>query len=112
VAVSRVPALLIDAVDAPELQPPALERLRQGADHAAILPLVKAPHGRRKHERSGTGMTELEQLHVAAQGRAVPAVMFSMHFAGEAETSDVRIQISESRHVGSGIAMLVVKLEL
>src|SRR4051812_40813998 len=61
----RIPRVLIDAVDAVELDPSALEMLAEGSDHAPILPLEEAAHRARKYDDPRTGVTEHEQVHVS-----------------------------------------------
>src|SRR5688572_29926448 len=95
--VRRVPALIVDAVLAPELQPPALQMLAERVDHPPILPFVEAAHRRREHECSRASVTELEQRHVAAKRRAVPTMVLSMHFGLKRQrcrNSEFRFQTS------------------
>ena len=48
-------------------------------DHAAVFPFVEAPHGRGEHEDAGSGVSELQQLHGAAERWAEPLVVFAVH---------------------------------
>ena len=51
--------------------------VRQRANHPAIFPFEKPPHRSRKDQEPRAGVTEDEQLHVAAKRRAEPAAMFA-----------------------------------
>src|SRR6185369_5044444 len=66
---------------------PALERLGERGNHAAILPLEELPHRRRKHDRSRAGMAVHKEIHVAAERRTVPAVKFAVHDFGNKNSS-------------------------
>src|SRR5664279_1870065 len=77
--VLRVPALRIHAVHAIQLQPSLLEMLAERAHHAAIFPLVEAPHRCREDEHARARMPEDEQVHLLPERRAVPATHFAMH---------------------------------
>jgi hypothetical protein len=95
VAMPRIPAFRVDAIDAPQLKPAPLQRLGECADHAPVFPFVETALGGRKDERSRPGVTELEELHVTVQGRAVPAVVFAVHVLLERQrrqTSEFRFQ--------------------
>src|SRR4029077_5378587 len=74
----RVPTLTIHTVDAIELQPALLEVMGERSDHPPVLPLVEPPHRRRKDHHARAGVAEDEQLHLAAEGRAIPVTMFAM----------------------------------
>ncbi len=73
-----VPALLVDAVHAEELEPAVLDPVRDLADHAAVLPLEEPAHRCGEHEDPGAAVPEHEQLHVAPERGAVPLVVFAV----------------------------------
>ncbi len=79
VLVLGVPAFGIDAVQAEELEPAAFEMLAQRGHHLAVFPFVKPALGSWKNENPGSRMAEHQQLHVAAERGAVPAVVFTVH---------------------------------
>src|SRR5438874_840369 len=75
----RIPALAVDTVDAVHLQPAARDVLGERPDHAAILPLEEPPHGRGEHEHASAFVAEDEQLHIASQRWAEPAMVLAVH---------------------------------
>ena len=80
---------------------PALQVPGDGADEAAVLPVVEGMHGRGEAEDARPGMAEDEHLHVAPEGGAVPAVMGTVHeriVGGKGEEGN----LTEGRRFGIG----------
>src|SRR4051812_42801613 len=87
-----VPTLTIHAVYAIELEPSLVDVVRQRANHPAIFPLEKPPHRGREDQEPRAGVTEDEQLHVAAKRRAEPAAMFAKQREKGLRTRDPGLQ--------------------
>ena len=75
----RVPALRVHAVHAEHLQPAVAQVLAQRVHHPPVLPLEEAAHGGGEHQHARAGVAKHQQVHVAAQRGAVPAVMLAVH---------------------------------
>src|SRR4051812_23785759 len=75
----RVPALAVEAVHAPELQPAALDPVGERTDHPAVLPLEEAPHRAGEDDHARAVVPELQQVHVSTERRAVPAMVLAVH---------------------------------
>src|SRR5262249_46662396 len=59
-----------------------VELAGQGADQSLVLPLVEAVARRGEGQHAHAGVAEDEQLHVAAEIGAVPAVVGAVHGGG------------------------------
>src|SRR5690606_33448018 len=77
-----IPALGVHAVDAVELEPAAFEVLAEGAGHPAVLPLEEPAHRGGEDEDACAGVAEHEEVHLAPERRAVPAVVLAVHGGG------------------------------
>src|ERR1700744_997283 len=74
-----VPALGIDAVDAIELQLPALNSVGDARHHPVIFVLKKAAHGGGKDQDPGPGVPEAQQLHIPVEILRPPAIICALH---------------------------------
>ena len=64
---SRIPGLLVEAVDTPQLDVAVAHLVLERAHHPEVLPLVEPPRRRRERQQRQPGVAEPEQLHVPAE---------------------------------------------
>src|SRR5438105_3320802 len=75
-----VEGLAVHAVDAPELEQAFVDAGAEVPDHAEVLPLIEAAHRRGEDEHRRPAVAEYEELHVAAERRALPLAVVTLHF--------------------------------
>src|SRR5256885_925171 len=78
----RVPGLPVDAVDADQLDGARLDEVAEPPDQAEVLPLVETAHRRRENQQRPARMTEVENLHLAAEGVAEFLYVVALHLSG------------------------------
>ena len=77
--VEIVPGFAVDAVDAEQLDPPAIDEGTNGADHAHSLIVEIAPPGTGEDDEGDPPVAVDLDGHLPAETGAVPAVFFSVH---------------------------------
>src|SRR5688500_20125802 len=70
-----VPALVVDMVEAEQLDPAGIEVVGEHLVHAPVAPLVTAPQGGGEDQHPRAGVPEDLDGHLAAEGRTDPGVM-------------------------------------
>ncbi len=76
---SRVPRLVVNAVDADHLEIAAVDPVRDGADESEVLPLIEAAHRGRECQERAAAAAEMQQLHVTPEGVTVVLVVLALH---------------------------------
>src|SRR5436305_6045808 len=84
-----IPALRVHAIYAIELQISALDFVRDGANHAAVLVLEEASLRGGKDQQRDTAAAKDQQLHLALQVMRKPFVVFTIHDGTRCSTSKV-----------------------
>src|SRR5215831_10082464 len=80
-AILGVKALRIDGIDAGYLEASGIQMIPDRADQAEVLVLVEASLRRREPDHRPAGVAEPQELHLAAEDRRVPGVVFTVHGA-------------------------------
>ena len=72
-----IEGLVVDAVDAEELQPAHLQMVPQGINHTHVLVIVETADPGGKHQDAGAGMAEHQHFHIPRQVVAIPLMVFA-----------------------------------
>ncbi len=78
-----VPALVMDLIDAVELDPAVLEVIPEHLVHPAVSPLVAVAHRRGEGEHSSARVAEDLDRHRPIESLAVPRYVLVMHGGGD-----------------------------
>jgi hypothetical protein len=75
-----VKTLGVDAVDAADLEPAFIDFIPQGVDKSPVFIVVEPAGAGRKYNYPGAAPSKKEQFHISSQMRAMPAMIFPVHF--------------------------------
>jgi hypothetical protein len=75
--VAVIPALGVDRIDAEELEGSVVELVLDGVDHATVFELEEATARGGKDDHRNAGVAEGEELHLAAERRREPFLIFA-----------------------------------
>jgi hypothetical protein len=74
-----VKTLGVYAIDAAELEPAIIDLVPQSGNESPVFVIVEPSDAGRENDHPRTTLSKNEKFHFAAQIRAMPSMIFSMH---------------------------------